>query len=126
MDVVQPPLELTAPFLLMPEMLMAATRTPAKFYSPLAIGAPEPYRHLPVRLERMIHFVPPHNDKIRSKIKEISGQVDVILGNLEDAIPADQKEQARAGVIAIARDNDLGETGFWTRINALNSRWALD
>ena len=26
---------------------MAATRTPAKFYSPLAIGAPEPFRTLP-------------------------------------------------------------------------------
>jgi len=29
---------------------MPATRTPAKFYSPLAIGAPEPFRQLPVRL----------------------------------------------------------------------------
>ncbi len=67
-----------------------------KFYSPLAIGAPEPYRALPVRLERMIHFVPPHNEKIRAKIKDIAGQVDVVLGNLEDAIPADQKEAARA------------------------------
>ena len=53
---------------------MAATRTPAKFYSPLAIGAPEPYRALPVRLERMIHFVPPHNEKIRAKIKDIAAR----------------------------------------------------
>jgi malyl-CoA/(S)-citramalyl-CoA lyase len=51
---------------------MAATRTPAKFYSPLAIGAPEPWRAPPVRLERMIHFVPPHNEKIRAKIKDIA------------------------------------------------------
>jgi len=49
---------------------MASSRTPAKFYSPLAIGAPEPYRALPVRLERMIHFIPPHNEKIRAKIKD--------------------------------------------------------
>jgi malyl-CoA/(S)-citramalyl-CoA lyase len=105
---------------------MAGTRTPAKFYSPLAIGAPEPYRTLPVRIERMIHFVPPHNEKIRAKIKDIVGQVDVVLGNLEDAIPADQKEAARKGFIEMARGNDFGSTGLWTRINCLNSPWMLD
>ncbi len=105
---------------------MTATRTPAKFHAPLAIGAPEPYRALPVRLERMIHFVPPHNEKIRSKIKDIVGQVDVILGNLEDAIPAGEKEAARRGFIAMAQGTDFGSTGLWTRINCLNSPWMLD
>ncbi|MCK5711682.1 MAG: CoA ester lyase [Hyphomicrobiaceae bacterium] len=105
---------------------MAATRTPAKFYSPLAIGAPEPFRALPVRIERMIHFVPPHNEKIRSKINSIAAQVDVVLGNLEDAIPADQKEAAREGFIKMASEADLGATGLWTRINCLNSPWMLD
>ena len=66
----------------------------------------------------MIHFVPPHNEKIRAKIKEIAGQVDVVLGNLEDAIPADQKEAARKGFIAMASATDFGSTGLWTRINA--------
>ena len=55
---------------------MASTRTPAKHFAPLAIGAPVPFRALPVKLERMIHFVPPHNDKIRAKIKDLAGQVD--------------------------------------------------
>lgn len=105
---------------------MSATRTPQKHFAPLAIGAPEPYRALPVRLERMIHFVPPHNEKIRSKIKDIASQVDVVLGNLEDAIPADQKEAARRGFITMARETDFGSTGLWTRINCLNSPWALD
>ncbi len=50
----------------------------------------------------------------------------MVLGNLEDAIPADAKEAARAGFIAMARANDFGATGLWTRINALNSPWALD
>ena len=59
----------------------------------------------------MIHFVPPHNDKIRAKIKDLAGQVDVVLGNLEDAIPADQKEAARRGFIEMARDNDFGADG---------------
>ena len=105
---------------------MPAIRTPARFYAPLAIGAPEPYRALPVRLERMIHFVPPHNDKITARIKDLAATVDVVLGNLEDAIPADQKANARAGFIKLARDNDFGATGLWTRINCLNSPWALD
>lgn len=105
---------------------MTAVRTPGKFHSPLAIGAPEPFRALPVRLERMIHFVPPHNQKIRAKLADIASKVDVVLGNLEDAIPADQKEDARAGFIDMARNTDLGGTGLWTRINCLNSPWMLD
>jgi malyl-CoA/(S)-citramalyl-CoA lyase len=101
-------------------------RTPAKHFTPLAIGAPEPFRQLPVRLERMIHFVPPHIEKIRARVEELIAQVDVVLGNLEDAIPADAKAAARAGFIAMAQAHDYGPTGLWTRINALNSPWALD
>src|ERR1044071_9426986 len=100
-------------------------KLPRPFFKPLAIGAPEPFRELPVRLERMIHFVPPHMDKIRAKVPELIREVDVVLGNLEDAIPADAKEAARAGFIAMAQ-LDYGATGLWTRINALNSPWALD
>ncbi len=96
------------------------------FYRPLAIGAPVPFRELPLRLERMIHFVPPHLEKLRSKVPELVHQVDVVLGNLEDAIPADAKEAARAGFIAMARAVEFGATGLWTRVNALNSPWALD
>jgi len=104
---------------------MADKRTPAKHYSPLAIGAPEPLRQLPVRLERMIHFVPPHNAKIRARLGELIAEVDVVLGNLEDAIPADAKLAARCGFIDMARAHDFGATGLWTRINALPSPWAL-
>ena len=81
---------------------------------------------LPVRLERMIHFVPPHNEKVTAKVPDLVKQVDVVLGNLEDAIPADAKEAARKGFIAMAKATEFGATGLWTRINALNSPWALD
>jgi malyl-CoA/(S)-citramalyl-CoA lyase len=74
----------------------------------------------------MIHFVPPHLDKLRAKVPELAKQVDVVLGNLEDAIPVDAKEAARAGFIAMAKAVDYEATGLWTRINALNSPWALD
>src|SRR5262247_4179642 len=99
---------------------------PRNYFKPLAIGAPAPLRELPVRLERMIHFVPPHIEKMRAKVSELITQVDVVLGNLEDAVPADAKEAARQGFIALARANDFGSTGLWTRINALASPWALD
>ena len=101
-------------------------RLPRHFYAPLAIGAPTPLRELPVRLERMIHFVPPHIEKVRTKVPELVSQVDVVLGNLEDAIPIDAKKAARDGFTAMARGVDFGSTGLWTRINALNSPWALD
>src|ERR1700686_4164291 len=101
-------------------------KLPRNFFKPLAIGAPAPMRDLPVRLERMIHFVPPHVDKLRAKVPELARQVDVVLGNLEDAIPVDAKEAARKGFIAMAKAVDYGATGLWTRINALNSPWALD
>ena len=101
-------------------------KPPRQFYQPLAIGAPAPMRELPVRLERMIHFVPPHIEKVTAKVPELVRQVDVVLGNLEDAIPADAKLAARSGFIAMAKTVDFGATGLWTRINALNSPWALD
>ncbi len=105
---------------------MAHARTPARFYAPLAMGAPPPWREKPVRLERMIHFVPPHVEKLRAKVADMIPQVDVILGNLEDAIPASEKEAARYGFIDMARAHEYGQTGLWTRINCLNSPWALD
>ena len=101
-------------------------KLPRNFYKPLAIGAPMPLRELPPRLERMIHFVPPHIEKLRAKVPDLIREVDVVLGNLEDAIPADAKAAARAGFIAMAKANTFGATGLWTRINALNSPWALD
>ncbi len=101
-------------------------KLPRNFFKPLAIGAPAPLRELPVRLERMIHFVPPHLEKLRARVPELIEQVDVVLGNLEDAIPADAKAAARAGFIAMAKASDFGNTGLWTRVNALNSPWVLD
>ena len=101
-------------------------KLPRNFYQPLAIGAPMPPRHLPLRLERIIHFVPPHIEKVRAKVPDLVREVDVVLGNLEDAVPADAKEAARNGFIAMAQACDFGETGLWTRINALNSPWVLN
>ena len=101
-------------------------RSPKDFFKPLAAGAPEPLREIPFRPSRMIHFFPPHLDKVTAKLPEIAAQADVVLGNLEDAIPMDQKEAARAGLVKVAREMDLGDTQLWTRVNSLDSPWVLD
>lgn len=103
-------------------------KTPKSFFKPLAAGAPAPLREIPPRVERMIHFVPPHLEKVRAKVAETAKDVDVILGNLEDAIPAEAKGAARAGFIEMAKTVDFAAlgVGLWTRINALNSPWHLD
>ncbi|HYA07303.1 MAG TPA: CoA ester lyase [Xanthobacteraceae bacterium] len=101
-------------------------KLPRNFFKPLALGAPAPLRELPARLERMIHFVPPHIETLRAKVPQLIAEVDVVLGNLEDAIPVDAKAAARNGFIAMAKACEFGATGLWTRINALNSPWMLD
>jgi malyl-CoA/(S)-citramalyl-CoA lyase len=96
-------------------------KAPRRYFDPLAIGAPRQLLELPSRLERMIHFIPPHNEKVRAKAAELVGQVDVVLGNLEDAIPIEAKLAARDGLITMAKTTDFGSTGLWARVNALNA-----
>src|SRR5919206_1443669 len=101
-------------------------RNPRDFFKPLAIGAPEPLREVPVRPSRMIHFLDFSNEKMVAKAPDIAPQVDILLGNLEDAVPVDRKEAARAGLLRVGREMELGETQLWTRVNALESPWVLD
>src|SRR6266849_6600288 len=54
-------------------------KLPRSFFKPLALGAPAPLRELPIKLERMIHFVPPHMEKLRAKVPELIAQVDVVM-----------------------------------------------
>ena len=100
------------------------------FFRPLAVGAPQPVREIPFPPSRMIHFFPAANAKMRSKVPQIAPTVDILLANLEDGVPADQKEAARAGLVEIAQSPtfamDFGATQFWTRVNSLDSPWGLD
>jgi malyl-CoA/(S)-citramalyl-CoA lyase len=41
-------------------------------------------------------------------------------------VPADRKLAARAGLIRVGRELDLGRAQLWTRVNSLESPWALD
>jgi malyl-CoA/(S)-citramalyl-CoA lyase len=101
-------------------------RNPRSFAQPLAVGAPDPLLEIPVTPSRMIHFFDPSNEKMAAKLPEIAARTDILLGNLEDAVPADRKEAARAGLVAIGKEVDLGGTALWTRVNSLDSPWVLD
>ena len=101
-------------------------RSAKDFFKPLAIGAPEPLREIPFRPSRMIHFFDPSNPKMASKVPELARQCDVLLGNLEDAIAADKKVEAREGLVRIAREVSFGKCQLWTRVNSLDSPWMLD
>ena len=101
-------------------------RSAKDFFRPLAVGAPAPLTEIPARPSRAIHFFDPSNPKMAAKVPDLVGNVDVLLGNLEDAIKADNKEAARAGLVQIARDTDFGPTQLWTRVNSLDSPWGLD
>ena len=101
-------------------------RNPRDFFKPLAIDAPEPLREIPVTPSRMIHFLDFSNEKMVAKVPDIAPTVDILLGNLEDAVPVDRKEAARAGLIKVGREMELGDTALWTRVNELASPWMLD
>jgi malyl-CoA/(S)-citramalyl-CoA lyase len=101
-------------------------RNPRDFFKPLAIDAPEPPREIPFKPSRMIHFFDASNEKMRAKVPDMAKQADILLGNLEDAVPIDKKIPAREGLIEVAKEVDFGETQLWTRINELESPWCLD
>ncbi|HET8933355.1 MAG TPA: CoA ester lyase [Polyangiales bacterium] len=101
-------------------------RSAKHFFQPMAIGAPTPVREIPFKPSRMIHFFDPSNEKMAAKLPDIAKKTDVLLGNLEDAIAADNKLAARQGLIKIAKATSFGDTQLWTRINSLDSPWALD
>ena len=101
-------------------------RNPRDFLQPQAIGAPDPLTEIPVKPSRMIHFFDPSNEKMLDKLPDIATKTDILLGNLEDAVPVDRKIPAREGLIKIGKEVDLGDTALWTRVNSLDSPWVLD
>jgi len=101
-------------------------RSAKDFFKPLAVGAPDPVREIPVKPSRMIHFFPPSIPKMVAKVPDIAPTVDILLGNLEDGVPMADKEAARAGLVEVGKAVDMGSTQLWTRVNSLDSPWCLD
>jgi len=101
-------------------------RNPRDFVKPLAVGAPDPLLEVPFRPSRMIHFFDASNEKMAAKVPDMAKTADILLGNLEDAVPVDKKEPAREGLVKVGKEADLGDAALWTRVNALESPWVLD
>jgi len=101
------------------------TRSPRDFFRPLAVGAPPPPATIDPIASRMIHFFDPSNAKMVSKLPSLAPRVDVLLGNLEDAVDIDRKDAARTGLVTVATTLDLGCTSLWARVNSLASPWFL-
>ena len=79
-------------------------RNPRDFGKPLAIGAPDPILEIPFKPSRMIHFLDFSNEKMVAKVPDIAPTVDILLGNLEDAVPVDRKEAALQGLVKVGRE----------------------
>ena len=109
-----------------PGSIFRVVRSAKDFFKPLALGAPDPVTEIPFGPSRMIHFFPPSNPKMVAKVPQIAPTVDILLGNLEDGVPASDKEAARAGLVEVGRTVDMGQTQLWTRVNSLDSPWFLD
>jgi malyl-CoA/(S)-citramalyl-CoA lyase len=74
----------------------------------------------------MVHFFDASNASMVARLPDTAARADIVLGNLEDAVPVDRKEAARAGLVRVGREVDLGSAQLWTRVNALDSPWVLD
>ncbi len=91
---------------------------------------PSPSASFAVRLERMIHFVPPHNEKVRGA----GAGDDARPGRRDPRQPRGRHPGRRQGRRPRRRyrmrpwptGRRLRRTGLWTRVNALNSPWVLD
>jgi malyl-CoA/(S)-citramalyl-CoA lyase len=101
-------------------------RSAKDFFRPLAVGAPDPVREIPFPPSRVIHFFPGSSEKMIAKVPDLAPTVDILLCNLEDGVPASDKEVARAGLVEVGKAWNTPDTQLWTRVNSLDSPWGLD
>lgn len=99
--------------------------TPKNLFRPLVAGAPQPMREVPRRPRRMFHFFDPSQEKFRESVRKRQASFDVLLGNGEDSVHADNKVAARREFITMVNAGTWTPE-LWYRINSLDSPWALD
>lgn len=71
---------------------------------------------------RSVLSVPGHIEKMHHKAKDSSA--DVIMFDLEDSVPVNEKDKARVTVINTLNNNDYGTKTITYRINPLDTKYA--
>lgn len=74
----------------------------------------------------MLHFFDPSLPRMRERVVAIERSVDVVVANLEDAVPFERKTAAREGLLEFATISHAEGTQWWVRVNSLTSAWVLD
>ncbi len=75
----------------------------------------------------MIHFVPPHIEKVRAKVPRVGRDRSISCSAISRTRSRSRPRRPPAAASSRwAKAIDFGATGLWTRINALNSPWVLD
>ena len=105
-------------------------RSAKDFFRPLAVGAPEPLREIPARPSRAIHFFDPSNAKMAAKVPqmvglEAGGRTSCSATSRTRSRPTTRRPHATVSSRS-RRSTDFGSTQLWTRVNSLDSPWALD
>ncbi len=75
-----------------------------------------------IRLRRSVLSVPANREKMVCKAFTLAA--DMIMMDLEDSVPVEEKDRARAAVIAAFRDGDWGDRVRAYRINAMDTPFA--
>ncbi len=76
------------------------------------------------RPRRGVLYMPGSNARVLEKAKGLAA--DALILDLEDAVSPDQKEAARAQVVAAVTDGGYGKRELVVRINGLDSPWGRD
>ena len=100
-------------------------RDPRAFLKPLAMGAPDPLREIPVTPSRMIHFLDFSNEKMVAKAPDIAEKVDILLATSKTPCPS-SASRPRARAASRRPRHRPRRHRAWARINSLDSPWALD
>jgi citrate lyase subunit beta/citryl-CoA lyase len=77
----------------------------------------------PAAAARSWLFAP--GDSARKMEKAVTGDADIVLLDLEDAVAEDEKPDARGRIAAFLSELDEGRARVWVRINPLDSAHAL-
>lgn len=95
-----------------------ATRPQFHTFPPQAAALESP---MPVRPRRSVLFMPASNARALEKARTLPA--DALIFDLEDSVAPEQKDSARATMLAAIRGGDYGKREIIIRVNGLDTPW---